>query len=86
MVHSTPPITMGDATAAQVPPATLKPGDRLEIFALADTRGRETRAGVAFINMDGSLNAYLDVLPVTGRLHTRQPPPPSSTGTAGEGQ
>jgi hypothetical protein len=30
------------------------------------------RAGNAFFNKDGSLNIYLDVLPMDGRLHARE--------------
>lgn len=30
------------------------------------------RAGSAFVNRDGSMNVYLDVLPIEGRLHVRE--------------
>jgi hypothetical protein len=30
------------------------------------------KAGSAFLNRDGSLNVYLDVLPLDGRLHVRE--------------
>jgi hypothetical protein len=30
------------------------------------------KAGSAFLNSDGSLNVYLDVLPLDGRLHVRE--------------
>lgn len=30
-----------------------------------------TRIGVAFVNIDGSLNVLLDSLPLNGRLHIR---------------
>lgn len=30
------------------------------------------RAGTAFTNRDGSLNIYLDVLPLEGQLHLRE--------------
>ncbi|MFT3710525.1 MAG: hypothetical protein QM817_23115 [Archangium sp.] len=32
-----------------------------------------TRAGSAFMNRDGSINVYLDVLPIDGKLHVREP-------------
>ena len=31
------------------------------------------RAGSAFVNKDGSLNILLDVLPLDGKLHVRDP-------------
>ena len=31
-----------------------------------------TRSGSAFVNKDGSLNLYLDVLPLEGYLHVRE--------------
>ena len=31
-----------------------------------------TRAGSAFLNKDGSINLYLDVLPLDGTLHVRE--------------
>ncbi|MFZ5469815.1 MAG: hypothetical protein ACOZIN_10305 [Myxococcota bacterium] len=31
------------------------------------------RAGSAFVNRDGSMNLYLDVLPIDGQLHVREP-------------
>ena len=30
-----------------------------------------TRIGTAFVNKDGSINAFLDSLPLDGRLHIR---------------
>lgn len=30
------------------------------------------KAGTAFVNRDGSLNVYLDVLPIDGKLHLRE--------------
>lgn len=30
------------------------------------------RAGAAFVNRDGSMNLYLDVLPLDGTLHVRE--------------
>ena len=31
------------------------------------------KIGRAFVNKDGSLNVYLDALPLTGQLHIRDP-------------
>ena len=31
------------------------------------------KAGSAYLNRDGSLNVYLDVLPLDGKLHIRAP-------------
>ena len=33
------------------------------------------KIGRAFVNKDGSLNVYLDALPLTGQLHIRDPKP-----------
>jgi hypothetical protein len=32
-----------------------------------------TRSGSAWMNKDGSMNLYLDVLPIDGLLHVREP-------------
>ncbi len=43
-------------------------------------RGRRVwlRVGVAFVNRDQSLNVRLDAVPISGQLHIREAPPPSS--------
>jgi hypothetical protein len=48
---------------------------RLAVFSIRKNRGGSiwVRAGSAFINRDGSLNLYLDVLPLDGTLHVREP-------------
>lgn len=48
---------------------------RLAVFSIRKHRGGSVwvRAGSAFINRDGSLNLYLDVLPLDGTLHIREP-------------
>lgn len=47
---------------------------RMQVFAVR-RRGKDgavwTRAGVALVEADGSINVELDVLPVDGRLHLR---------------
>lgn len=54
----------------------LKAGVRLNVFAIKRI-GEEgavwTRAGSAWINRDGSMNLKLDVLPLGGELHVREP-------------
>jgi hypothetical protein len=53
----------------------LEPGKRLHVFSIRNTRSGSTwiRAGSAFVNKDGSLNVLLDVLPLDGKLHIREP-------------
>src|SRR4051794_12610780 len=62
-------------------------GKRFAVFSLLDRpdkkhEGKETpkgekgtiwtRAGSAWLNRDGSMNLFLDVLPLQGRLHVRE--------------
>jgi len=45
------------------------------VFSIRETKGGGSvwiRAGKAFTNKDGSLNVYLDVLPLDGKLHLRE--------------
>lgn len=54
----------------------LEPGKKLTVFSIRESRpGGSTwvRAGSAFVNKDGSLNILLDVLPLDGKLHVRDP-------------
>ncbi len=57
---------------------------RLAVFAIRQPKGQAaaiwTRAGNAVVNRDGSLNVYLDVMPLDGKLHLRD----IVTGTAEE--
>ena len=51
-------------------------GKRLQVFSIrTGAKGGSiwVRAGSAFINKDGSINVHLDVLPLDGRLHVREP-------------
>ena len=58
----------------------LAPGKRLQVFSIKEMTekpGEEKRtlwvkAGTAWVNRDGSLNVYLDVLPLDGKLHVRE--------------
>lgn len=48
---------------------------RLTVFSIKDTADKRSvwvKAGSAWVNRDGSLNVYLDVLPLEGRLHVRE--------------
>jgi hypothetical protein len=53
----------------------LETGIRYTVFSIRTTKNNETiwvKAGVAFVNRDHSMNLYLDVLPMEGKLHVRQ--------------
>lgn len=56
----------------------LVSGKRLQVFSikeLVEKNEKKTvwvKAGVAWVNRDGSLNVYLDVLPLDGKLHVRE--------------
>ena len=55
-------------------------GKRYQVFSVRESRGPEgskapaswVKAGSAWVNRDGSLNVYLDVLPLDGKLHIRE--------------
>jgi hypothetical protein len=54
-------------------------GKRYQVFSIKETKEKEGRsmavwskAGSAFVNRDGSINIYLDVLPLDGKLHVRE--------------
>ena len=48
----------------------------LTVYTIVEKEGQQksfwVRVGTAFVNRDGSINAYLDALPVNGRLHIRE--------------
>lgn len=48
--------------------------ERLDVYSIRNIEQRSiwTRIGCAFGNKDGSLNVYLDALPVDGKLHIRK--------------
>lgn len=54
---------------------------RLEVFSIreAKVKGEQssfwTRCGVGFVNKDGSINVKLDLIPIDGKLHIREPKP-----------
>lgn len=47
---------------------------RYAVFAVRDSNGKShwIRAGTAWRNRDGSLNVFLEVLPLDGKLHIRE--------------
>lgn len=54
-------------------------GKRYAVFSMRELKERDgntsttwVRAGSAWLNRDGSLNVYLDVLPIDGRLQVRE--------------
>jgi hypothetical protein len=55
-------------------------GKRYQVFSMKENPSKDGRerttvwvkAGSAWINRDGSMNVYLDVLPLDGRLHVRE--------------
>lgn len=53
-------------------------GKRYQVFSIKETKEKDGRAGAvwvragsAWVNRDGSMNVYLDVLPLDGKLHVR---------------
>lgn len=51
---------------------------RYQVFCIRQTKEKEkegtvwVKAGSAWMNRDGSMNVYLDVLPLDGKLHIRE--------------
>lgn len=52
----------------------MKTGVRYAVFSVRRNKSGSTwtRSGWAFVNKDGSVNVYLDVLPLDGVLHIRE--------------
>jgi hypothetical protein len=58
----------------------LVTGKRYQVFSMKERTDKGSndkgtvwvKAGSAWVNRDGSLNVYLDVLPLDGRLHVRE--------------
>lgn len=53
----------------------MKIGQRYTVYSIRAVKGGESKwvkAGTAFSNRDGSMNVYLDVLPLDGKLHIRE--------------
>lgn len=66
---------MSDPKRAQVPDgAPAEKAGRLTVFSVRQSANGSVwvRAGSAWTNRDGSLNVYLDVLPLDGKLHLRR--------------
>lgn len=57
----------------------MKPNQKYTVFSIRQGQGKEgavwVKAGTAWVNRDGSLNVYLDVLPLDGKLHVREAKP-----------
>ena len=54
-------------------------GKRYQVYSINESievQGKPTeqwiKAGAAWLNRDGSMNVYLDVLPLGGKLHVRE--------------
>ncbi len=47
------------------------PKDAFQISESKDGKSYWTRIGMAFVNKDGSMNVYLDALPLDGKLQIR---------------
>ena len=51
-------------------------GEKWTVFSIRQSKPHGStvwvKAGVAFANKDGSINVYLDVLPIDGKLHIRK--------------
>lgn len=64
----------------------MEVGKRYVVYSVR-TNGREAavwiRAGVAYLNRDGSMNVLLDVLPIGGKLHIREAPAPAAAEKEG---
>jgi hypothetical protein len=56
----------------------MTPGKRHTVFSIKESPTKNgpasiwVRAGTAWVNRDGSINVYLDVLPLDGKLHIRE--------------
>ena len=55
-----------------MPKDTRKRFDVLQPIERKDRGTYWMRVGTGFLNRDGSLNVYLDALPITGKLHVRE--------------
>lgn len=63
-------IPVGDEQIS-VPASRIR---RMSVYHIVDREGIDpiwTKVGVAFVNRDGSLNLFLDLIPINGRLHVR---------------
>lgn len=60
---------------SSLPESENRGGRRLHVFSIKTGPNGSVwvRAGTAWYNRDGSINIYLDVLPLDGKLHLREP-------------
>lgn len=59
----------------------LQQGKRYQVFSIKHVNDRTVwvKAGSAWVNRDDSINVYLDVLPLDGKLHIREALPAPGT-------
>ncbi len=56
----------------------MQQGKRYQVFSIKEIHEHNekksvwVKAGSAWVNRDGSINVYLDVLPLDGKLHVRE--------------
>jgi len=62
---------MEKKTAKDVVSTTEQPKDVFNILEGKDGKSRWVKIGAAFVNKDGSINAFLDVFPRDGKLQIR---------------
>lgn len=62
---------------------TLEKAKRLHVFTIKNATNGAIwlRCGCAYVNKDGSINVYLDALPLDGKLHIREVTAKQGTGT-----
>lgn len=63
-----------------------QPKDVFNIIELKEGKSRWVRIGAAFVNRDGSINAFLDALPLDGKIHIRDKRRPSQNGSGSGAQ
>lgn len=56
-----------------------QPKEVFNIVEGKDGKSRWVRIGAAFVNRDGSLNAFLNAFPIDGKIHIRDRKKPSRT-------
>jgi hypothetical protein len=75
-------IHMSDSKRRLNEAAPTPSGGRLTVFSIKQSTNGSVwvKAGSAWVNRDGSMNVFLDVLPLDGKLHIR---PSDATDAAG---
>lgn len=70
---------MEKKTAKDVVSTTEQPKDVFNILEGKDGKSRWVKVGAAFVNKDGSINAFLDVFPRDGKIQIRDRRPPKAS-------